>query len=142
MFDLFNTDSKSESEGIWIDYGSHRVLVGRAGGANKKYQSCLEKITKPFRRALASGRLSNEQSKKLLYEVYANAVVFDWEIKGDNGEWKKGIHKEDGGILEVTPANILLTFNLLPDQFLDIQSAVEGIELFRQEELEEDSKNL
>lgn len=146
MYDVFETDATLEAEGIWIDYGDFRVQIGRAGGANKKYLSYAELKTKPFRRAIQAGTMNEERSRALLYDIYAKTIVFNWQIadgvdKDGNTKWKNGIHKKDGGVLEVTPDNIILTFRNLPSLFLDLQQAAEGIALFRKEEIEADAKN-
>lgn len=146
MFDQFETDTFLESDGIWIDYGEFRVLVARAGGANKRYLSYAENKTKPFRRAIQAGTMPEERSKALLYDIYAKTIVLDWQIadgedKDGLTKWKKGIHKKGGGVLDVTPDNIVLTFKLLPALFLDLQQSAESIALFRKEEMEADAKN-
>lgn len=146
MFEQFETDPVLESEGIWIDYGDFRVQIGRAGGANKKYLSYAEAKTKPFRRAIQAGTMPEDRSRALLYDIYAKTVIFNWQVsdgedKDGNTKWKNGIHKKGGGILEVTPENIMLTFKLLPAVFIDLQQAAEGIGLFRKEEMEADAKN-
>jgi hypothetical protein len=147
MFDQFETDPVLESDGIWIDYGDFRVQIGRAGGANKKYLSYAEAKTKPFRRAIQAGTMPEDRSRALLYDIYAKTVIFNWQVadgedKDGNTKWKNGIHKKGGGILEVTPENIMLTFKVLPAIFVDLQQAAEGISLFRKAEMEADAKNL
>jgi len=154
MFTQFETDKSLEESGVWLDYGEYRVLVAHAGGANKKYLSYAEAKTKPFRRLIQNGQMEVKKSEELLHDIFATAIVKDWEIaetKKDGGiienkdgrtKWKKGIHKKGGGTLEPTKANVMLTFKLLPKLFFDIQQAAEGIALFRVEDMEDDSKNL
>lgn len=145
MFSQFGTDDNLETNGIWLDYGEFRVKIARAGGANKKFLSYVEQKTKPLRRAIQAGALSEERSAALFYEIYAKTIVLDWQIadgkKGEETVWKKGIHKKGGGVLEVTPENIVLTFKLLPNLFANIKEAAETMTLFRVEELEADAKN-
>lgn len=147
MFDQFETDKDLEVDGIWIDYGDFRVKIGRAGGANKRYLSYADTKTKPFRRAIAAGTMPEERSRGLLYDIFAKTIVLDWQVADgvneDTGEmiWKQGIHKKDGGTLDFSYENVLLTFKLLPAIFFDIQQAAESIALFRKEEMEADGKN-
>lgn len=146
MYEQFETDSNLETSGIWIDYGDFRVQIARAGGANKRYLSYAEAKTKPFRRAIQAGTMPEERSRALLYDIYAKTVVLDWQVndgedKDGNTKWKKGIHKKGGGLLEVTPENIALTFKNLPSLFMDLQQAAESHALFRKEEMEADAKN-
>ena len=147
MFEQFETDSVLEAEGVWVDYGAFRVQLARAGGANKKYLAYAEAKTKPLRRAIAAQTMTEEQSRALLYDIYAKTVVLNWQIENGVDEegrtiWKNGIHKKGGGNLEVSHENIVATFKLLPALFTDLQQAAEGIGLFRKEEMEADSKNL
>ena len=65
MYEEFETDPNLETGGIWIDYGSFRVQIARAGGANKKYLSYAETKTKPFRRAIQAGTMTEERSRGL-----------------------------------------------------------------------------
>lgn len=146
MYDQFETDANLETAGIWIDYGDFRVQIARAGGANKKYLSYAEAKTKPFRRAIQAGTMPEDRSRALLYDIYAKTVVLNWQISdGENKDgttkWKNGIHAKDGSVLEVTPENVMLTFRNLPALFVDLQSAAEGVALFRKEEMEADGKN-
>ena len=147
MYDQFGVDQNLETSGIWIDYDSFRVLVARAGGSNKKYMSYAELKTKPFRRALQAGTMTNERSQALLYDIYAKTVILDWETadgvdeKDGLTKWKKGIQDREGNILPVTPENLIATFKALPDLFTDLQQAAESMSLFRKEEVEADAKN-
>lgn len=146
MYEQFETDPNLETAGIWIDYGDFRVQLARAGGANKKYLSYAEAKTKPFRRAIQAGTMPEERSRALLYDIYAKTVILDWQVadgedKDGSTKWKKGIHKKGGGLLEVTPENIVLTFKNLPSLFMDLQQSAESIALFRKEEMEADGKN-
>ena len=146
MYNQFETDPDLETQGIWIDYGDFRVLIGRAGGANKKYLSYAEMKTKPFRRAIQAGTMTEERSRALLYDIFAKTIVLDWQISDGVDEegntiWKKGIHGKDGNVLEFSQENVLQTFKNLPSLFQDLQQAAEGIALFRKEETEADAKN-
>ena len=146
MYEQYETDPVFEKNGIWIDYGDFRVKIARAGGANKSYMKYAEVKTKPFRRAISAGSMPEERSRGLLYDIYAETVILDWETsdgvdKDNNVKWKNGIGKKGGGILPVTKENIITTFKNLPAVFSDLQQAAEGIALFRAAEMGEDGKN-
>lgn len=134
---LFKTDEKVEQQGVWLDYGETRIRIARAGGANKKFAKVLDKKTKPYRRALASGTMDNDRADTLLRETYAEAVILDWQTKV-NGEWKPGIDPEDanlpaGDLLPVNSDNVLLALTALAELYRDIQSQAQSIALFRAE---------
>jgi hypothetical protein len=146
MYEQFETDTNLETGGIWIDYGDFRVQIARAGGSNKKYLSYAEAKTKPFRRAIQAGTMPEDRSRALLYDIYAKTVILNWQIadgeeKDGTTKWKNGIHAKTGAPLPVTPENIIATFRALPALFVDLQSAAEGVALFRKEEMEADGKN-
>lgn len=134
---LFKTDKKIETEGVILDYGETRIRVARAGGANKPYLKALDKATKPLRRAIATGAVSDDRATTILREVYAKTIILNWETKrGD--QWLVGIDPEDLGVegaelQPVTPENIVAVFENLPDLFNDVRQQAESMTLFRSE---------
>lgn len=137
----FATDVALEQKGIYLDYGNDRILIARAGGANKAFARLLEKRTKPFRRAIAIGAFDNDRSLAILRDVYAEAVILGWEVnQGTDAEpkWVKGIDPKDAGeegkdLLPVTVENVKKVLINLPDLFTDIQQQAQAGALFRQE---------
>lgn len=140
MYKMFGTDENLEKSGVWIDYGDFRILIARSGGMNKKFVSVAETETKPYRRAIAAGMISEEVLQKVMHKIFAKAVVLDWQVK-DGKEWKRGIPNKDGSLGEFNQDNIIATFEALPALFKDIQSQADTIAIFQHQELEDDSKN-
>lgn len=140
MYNIFQTDSDLETDGVWLDYGDFRVRISSAGQGNKKYVQYAEKALKPVRRAMQAGALSNERSLAIMSDIYAKTIVLDWQVKSDN-EWKEGIEGPDGEILPVNYENIRMTFEKLPNLFMDIQEQAGSIANFRRVETEADSGN-
>lgn len=146
MYKAFETDKSLEKSGIVIDYGDFRVTVARAGGANKNYTKALEFYTRPYRRAIQTETLPQEVNDKIMMQVYAQAVVMDWETKkgtDENGDpiFIKGIESKDGDIIPVTQDNLVETFKALPDLFEDLVRQSGKSALFRKELDLEDAKN-
>ena len=133
VFDMFGTDAKMERSGIYLDYGSFRLLVARAGGSNAKFARVLESVSKPYRRAMELGSLSNEKAQEILTIVYARAVVLGWE-----GE---GLVDQDGNPLEYNEKNVIWLFTQLPDLFADVQAQVVKMDNFRRVAREDETKN-
>jgi len=137
----FATDVSLETKGITIDYGTDRIKIARAGGANKKYEKLLEAKTKHLRRALVVGAVGNEQSMAILREVFAETIMLGWEVNTGteaDPKWEKGIDPKDAGevgekLLPCNPSNYKKVFINLPDLFLDIQQQAQAGALFRQE---------
>ena len=141
MYQQFKTDTQAERKGIVLDYGDFRVTIARAGGANKRFQKTLEARTRHLKRLIQTDSLDNEQAEPIVREVYAEAVVLDWELKQPDGSWVQGIEGPGGEVLPVNKENILLTFNNLPDLFADVKEQALKASLFRSALKEEAAKN-
>lgn len=142
MYNQFKTDDSLETKGVEIDYGTFRVTIARAGGANKKYAKLFTSKTQPYRRAMQTETMDDTRAEDLMYELYAEAIVLRWEVKvGD--EWVIGIESPEPGAkpMAFTRDNIIKTFQALPDLFTDIRQQSEKVALFRMEELETDAGN-
>lgn len=140
MYDLFKTDDSIEQSGVFLNYGSFRVKIARAGGGNKRYIKTLEAKTRPIRRAIETETVDEKVSRQLMMELYAETIVLDWETEVD-GKMEKGIEGPDGKIMPFSKENVLLTFKNLPDLFQDIIAQAGKVSNFRQMQLEEDAKN-
>ena len=140
MYGQFKTDSTLESKGIILDYGEFRITVARAGGANKKFAKLAEAKTKPFKRAIQTETMDNEKSMAIVREIYAEAVILNWETKVEK-KFKPGIEGEDGKVLPFNKKNVILTLTNLPDLFADIQEQATKSALYRESIRETDAKN-
>ena len=128
----FQTSTEHEKEGVWLDLddaGSFKLA--RAGGGNKRYQKRLEALMKPYRRAIQTETLSDEKANELLRQVFADAVILDWE----------GVTGPDGKPLECTRENVIQLLTDLPDLFATIRDTAQNESVYRQHILEEDSGN-
>ena len=145
----FRSDTAAEQEGVELDYGSFRVTIARAGGANKSYERILEALTKPYRRAIQLETLDQKISEKIMKEALAKAVVLNWEVlvdaegnpDSDGTDWRQGLEDPDTGeLLEFTWENVLKVLqhieiqNLYND--LRIQSGKEALFLQTRRETE------
>jgi len=140
MYKNFRTDPTVESQGVVLEYGDFRVTVARSGGGNRAFARALETKTQPYRRAIATGTMDAERSLQIYHEVFAEAVIRNWEVKVD-GEWKQGIEAPDGSVLPYTRENVLATFKALPDLFIDIKEQSERTRLFLADVREAEGKN-
>lgn len=150
MRSLFTTDPALETKGVRIDYGSFRITLARAGGANKKYTKLLEAKTRPHRRAMQTETMQDAAAMALLREVYAEGAIMLWEnrekLDKKTGEWigefKVGIEPAQGtDLLPFNADNVCSTLADLPDLFADLQEQANKVSLFRVHNLEEDLKN-
>lgn len=141
MYKQFGTDRELEKKGIALDYGQFRVTVARAGSANHKFLRTHEMLTKPVRRLIEQEILPVEKEREISRQLYAKAVVLNWEVKDDKEKWKQGIEAPDGSILPYTEENVINAFAALPDLFADIQIQSNKMQLFRTADKEADAKN-
>ncbi len=143
MFKSFKTDTSLEQKGVVIEYDDFRVTIARSGGSNKKYAKALEAKTRPIRRAIETDTLGEERGRAILHEVFAEAVVLNWEtrIGIEEDDWEVGIESPEGGILPFTKENVIKTFQLLPDLFQDLQAQSNKISLFRGQDQEDAAGN-
>lgn len=142
MFKTFSVDQSLEGDGVWIDYGDFRVKLARAGGSNREYSKVLERLSRPHRRAIATGAISDEQAQGMMHRALAEGCVKGWETRDDDGEWVSDvIEAPGGGLREATTAAIIETFELLPDLYADLRAQAESMALFKARELEAEAGN-
>lgn len=144
LYAKLRTSPKLETEGVALELANARIQVARAGGQNQKYNAAAEKIARKHKRAVDNDLLTNEVGRKLLYELYAEHVVLDWQTNTGTAEepnWVDGIEMPDGTIGEVTFENIVSTFTNLPDLFTMVQETSTNLTYFRQGLVEGAVKN-
>lgn len=141
LYNTFRTDPELEQKGVVVDYGDFRVTVARSGGANRKYARVLEATLKPYRRAVDLGVMKEEKAREILHEVFAEAIILNWETKTPQG-WVQGIEREDGeGLVPYTKENVVAVLKALPDLFNDIKGQSDKVQLYRAAALEAEAGN-
>jgi len=137
---MFETDTKVEREGIWIDYAPGvEVRIGRAGGSNKYFAKTMQRLAKPHRRAIQTDSVDEEVLLDIFIKAYALAIIVDWK-----GFTKDLITSDDADaetVLDFNTDNVEAVLRAQPNLFADIQKAADTISYFRAEVNEADSKN-
>ena len=147
MYEVFETDQKMETSGVWIDYGDFRVRIAAAGQGNKKYVKYAERKLKPVRRAIEANALGQDRSNAIMADIYGVTIIQAWEVKDpkakDKAEapWIEGIEDKSGKIIPVNLENVVQTLLNLPRLFGDLQEQAGSLDNFRKAELEQDSGN-
>lgn len=139
IFDMFETDSALEKDGVVLDYGLNsrgkdmRIKVARAGGANVQFLKVYEQITKPYRRQIDSGlKLPKELNDRLNRELYARAVVRECS----------GFEERDGTPIDTSTAEgIMAFFERLPNLLADVMVQAQNMTLYRNELREAEAGN-
>lgn len=143
MYSLFKTYEELEQKGIVIDYGSFQITIARAGGANKKFARLLEAKAKPYKRMIHADMLDSDVGLRILREVYAEAVILNWETKDESGDFVQGLEdpRDPSAIVPYSRENVLRALEALPELFDDLKEQAGKAALFREEILEQDAKN-
>lgn len=140
-YGAFKTDPEVERKGAWLDYGQFRVLVARAGGANKQFAKALNAKLKPHRRQIQTETMDEAVAERITREVYAETIVLGWEVK-EGDEWKSGLHDPETGAVVKTSADAYKSvFEALPDLFADIREQSQKASIFRDLTMETDAGN-
>lgn len=129
LYDKFKTDEGLETKGVWLDYGDgERILIARAGGSNRAFVRAMERVARKYP---STEHLSEDVSRRILNEVYADTVVLGWQcIKGP-----------DGADLPFNRENCVKLFEDLPELFREIREQSGRLAVFRATQLEADAKN-
>jgi hypothetical protein len=151
---MFASDEVLEKQGVLLNYGDVRFLIARAGGGNRKFAEVFKEKAKPFRYAIDHGQLSEEDSNRIMAEVYAESVVLGWEsvVRDENGKvvndakgkpkLQQKIEGKDGKMMPFTVENCTQLLCDLPELFRDVQGMAAKAENFRKAEDEADEGNL
>ncbi len=134
IFDMFDTDENVETSGVWINYGNGiRILVARAGGSNKRFETLIRNLTKPHRKSIKGETIDEDTLTDILQEAYAKAVVLKWE----------GVTDKSGAVMACTVENIKKLFQMLPALWNDLREFAADFRNFlhNEEDVDEAVKN-
>jgi len=127
---LFGTDSTKEQEGVWYDIAEGlRMKIARIG--NPLYQKRFQALSKPYRRSIRRGTLSDDVAEKLLVQCLSETIVLDWEGVEDEGV--EILYSKDAAV------TLLTKYPELRNYINDIANELEG---FQEELNEEATENL
>ncbi len=147
MYRQLETDKSLETKGVEVDYGSFRVTLARAGGANKRYEKILDAKSKPHRRAMKTETMDNEVAIGVMREVYADSIILHWESKDAKDKWVVGIEakpKKVGDPINIVPFNrdnVVQAMIDLPELLIWFKEDAEKLSLYLVQLLEDDVKN-
>lgn len=68
---------KPLDDGVWKEFGGSRFLICHT--SNLKFQRTLAKLQAPFRKDIEKGRMDPEESKKIVCQSLAEAILLDWD---------------------------------------------------------------
>lgn len=137
IYSMYKTDKAKEENGIWIPFGKTEkgqeisFKIARASKTNAKYSKALERLMKPYQKQIRLNTLSDDVANNVMIEAFCEGILLDW----------KGISDEEGKEMKYSKENAIKLMNDLPDLFNDLQEQSNSMTLFKEEELQENSKN-
>lgn len=144
VYTAFETSQDLELNGILVDYGTFRWRIARAGGANRKFASMLDRKLRPHRRAINAGVFDEDSAARIMAECFAETVVKGWDSKltDETGEerWEPVMIGKAGERLEFTRENVVKVLLDLPALFEDLRAQSQEISNFLAAEREEAGK--
>lgn len=132
LYDLFETDPKMEKEGIGLQFGQAVFYVKRAGGANTDFDKAFEVKTRNMSSRFQLAALSEEQSSRMLQEVYFDSVMVGW----------KGVTDREGNALEYNAENFYKVMTDLPTVWKTIRQEAANHENFRRAQAKQEGDRL
>ena len=127
----FASNATKEREGVWIDLDeTTKVKIARMD--NPAFKKAMQRELGPYKQAVRSGTLSEQQSEKIMAKVLAETILVDW--KGMTEEGKELAYSVD-------EAQRILSAPHLQDFRKMVVSFSEDAALFREAELEDAEKN-
>lgn len=135
----FTTNQDEEIAGVFVNYGSFRVKVARAGGSNRAYIQAQDRKARAMRRM---GTPTASRMQEVLMELVAETCVKAWEIKDEQGRWVPGMFDPASGeVIPFNVENVKNVFSQLPNLAQAIQGEASSMELFQSEDLEGEAGN-
>lgn len=83
LYATYGTEPELERRGVVIDYELvnkeiFSIKIKRAGARNQEWKVSYNAIMKPHAQDIADGKLSEDENKKLLAEIWSSTVVIGW----------------------------------------------------------------
>lgn len=142
LFEQFATNRKAEVEGVEVTFGGTNedgsvptFRIARMGKANKRYQKMLEAETKPHLYAIRTDNLSPELDEAITKKVFIATVLLGWK----NLIEPKIFGTDAPATFNAENADKL--FTALPELYATLKEQAQKMSLFREAEVEQDSKN-
>lgn len=85
MFTISEQENPRLEGGTWAEYNGGEFLIAHAGSL--RFQRALSRLQKPHRRKMEKGEMDPADSRKLLIQALAEAILLDWKgVKNSAGE--------------------------------------------------------
>jgi hypothetical protein len=121
LYDIFETNSGAESEGIWVPVGPARFKLARAGGANENFIKTATKRLKPF--AASFETLPKKTADEIAIGIFVDAILLDWEGVADRSGASVPYSKEAAKKLLTELPNLYLTLRAESEKMSNFSQA-------------------
>lgn len=143
LFDIYETDSKLENDGIVLNFGPSKVTVARQGGSNLSY---MKELSDELNKLGKTGSKSLDfiEESELIKRVFCKAVIKNHEIKNDSGEFVSGCMIKKDGKKEIVPyntENMMTMLDQLPEYYIEIKKYADDYKTYRALQVKEQEKN-
>lgn len=140
----FGTDAAREVEGVEVQFGENAdktipaFRIARATKTNKLYSKALEKATRPYRRQIDLGTMSNSVGDALFMGVFVDTLLLGWsnvklaDVTGNDA---------DTGDASFNRENAIQLLTALPELYEDLQEKSKQASLFRDDKLDDEAGN-
>lgn len=132
-FIAFSMDEDREQKGILFETPWGDFTLARPGGSNTAFKKRFNELTAPYRiRGIDIEEImDDEESKRVMVQVYAETVVKGWT----------GVVDAQGNDYPFSVENAIALFSAHEDLFSIIMQAAQKRSLFQQRLQEADAKN-
>ena len=137
LYSDYETDESTEKQGVWVEYSPNKdetvpaFKVARLCKTNQKYQKLLEARTRPHRRAIEVGTISEKVAEDIYLGVFIDSIVVD----------TRNLQDRKGKAMKGTKEELTELFKALPELYEDLAGRAKSISLFRSEAVEDEAKN-
>lgn len=96
---IFETDEIAEQEGFELEVYEGdtvvKIMLARAGGANKKFATRLQARLKPYKRKIDLGQMDDEIAEDILTRTISETLVLGWTGVLDENDEEVPCNKEN-----------------------------------------------
>lgn len=137
VYKQYKTNTEKEVTGVPVEVAVNDdktvavITISRMGQANKAYTKMLDRETKPYRRQIEMGSMSNDLADKIFKKVFAATVIKGWVNMRDENDVELPFNEE----------NAIKVMDDLPELYAELQEKAKSASMFRDDALEAEAKN-
>jgi hypothetical protein len=120
-YEMFETDSELETEGVWFSYSFGAFKLSYVGGQNQGFAREYSDLMKPYAEAQDRGLMDPKILRGIQIKCYAKHIVQDW----------RNVTDRNGDELTFTVAACEKLFLDLPELFQVVRNAATNFANYR-----------